>query len=67
MEQELLINKLIFNLERYHIDLRQALTYAYGAGFDEKNKINGSEKPIEYTDKEGRKKVFQVYHVQAGN
>ena len=58
MEKELLINKLLFNIRESHITIPEALGYAYGAGFDEKVKVNGSERAIEYTDKEGRKGIF---------
>ena len=58
MEKELLINKLLFNIRESHITVQEALGYAYGAGFDEKVKVNGSEIPVEFTDKNGNRKVF---------
>jgi hypothetical protein len=45
----------LFNIRELHITTEEALGYAYGAGFDEKVKVNGRERAIEYTDKEGRK------------
>jgi hypothetical protein len=58
MDKDLCVNKLLFNIKEGHITIEQALGYAYGVGFDEKVKVNGSERAIEYTDKEGRKGIF---------
>ncbi len=54
MDKDLTVGKLKLNIEKYHITLRQALEYAWTAGYDQRGKeltAHNKKKIVKYSDK----------------